>query len=241
MRSNKASRALGPRDLEILKDVVRTFILVGEPVSSRTVAKHERHGLSAASIRNSMADLEEMGYLRQPHASAGRQPTASGYHLYIETLMGKRRVSASNRRYIDEKLPSGAGAEELTSTTSQLLSELTSQVGIVLTPAISSTVLKAVQFVQLSGERVLCVIVSESGFVDNKIVQLDQLIPRQELTRISNYLTDSFAGMTLREIRNQLVALMADERARMADLYRWMSGSYAITRPIEQADLEQGE
>ena len=100
------------------------------------MAKQERHGLSSASIRNVMADLEEQGYLRQPHTSAGRVPTPAGYHFYIETLMRQRTVPAQHRRYIDSHLKGAAGnADEQVAATSQILSELTHQVGVVLIPA----------------------------------------------------------------------------------------------------------
>lgn len=205
---------LTPRDREILKDVIMTYVLSAEPVSSRSVSKHGRLGLSAATIRNVMADLEEWGYLIQPHTSAGRIPTAAAYHLFIESMMQQRKVSARERRYIEENLRPG-DADQLMENASHLLSELTRQVGIVMTPAVGDTVLKAVEFVPISGRRVLCVVVSAAGFVDNKVLETEEEIPREELTRISNYLTESFAGLTLRQIRDRLLRLMAEERAQM--------------------------
>src|SRR5688572_15804647 len=127
---------LTPRDREILKDVIMTYILSAEPVSSRSVSKHGKLGLSAASIRNVMADLEEWGYLMQPHTSAGRVPTAAAYHLFIQSMMETRTLPAKERRYIQDNLKGGsADADEMLGTASHLLSELSSQVGIVVTPA----------------------------------------------------------------------------------------------------------
>jgi heat-inducible transcriptional repressor len=212
---------LSPRDREILRDVIYSFISQGEPVSSRSVAKHERLGLSSATIRNVMADLEEKGFLRQPHTSAGRVPTPAGYHFYIETLMRQRTVPAQQRRYIDSHLhEAGGGTEEQMSAASQLLSELTHQVGVVLIPALGDTVLKAVEFVQVSGRRVLCVVVSASGFIDSKLVELESPVTREELVRAANYLTESFAGLSLGEIRDRLLVLMEDERAQVDRLLR---------------------
>lgn len=205
---------LTPRDREILKDVIMTYILSAEPVSSRSVSKHGQLGLSAATIRNVMADLEEWGYLIQPHTSAGRVPTAAAYHLFIESMMQARKVSARERRYIEENLRTG-DADQLMENASHLLAELTRQVGIVMTPAVGDTVLKSVEFVPISGRRVLCVVVSAAGFVDNKILETEEEIPREELVRISNYLTESFAGKTLREVRDHLLKRMAEERAQM--------------------------
>jgi len=207
---------LTARDREILKDVILTYILSAEPVSSRSVAKHGKLGLSAATIRNVMADLEEWGYLMQPHTSAGRVPTASAYHLFIGSMMETRSVPARERRYIQEHLNGrSADADELMGTASHLLSELSSQVGIVVTPAMGETVLRAVDFIAISGRKVLCVVVSSTGFIDNKVIETEEELPREELVRISNYLTESFAGHTLREIRERLLRMMNEERAQM--------------------------
>lgn len=216
-------RDLTPREREILKDIILMYILGAEPVSSRSVAKAGKHGLSAATIRNIMADLEEDGFLAQPHTSAGRVPTRAGYHLFVEALMGNRTVPGKVRRYIEEHLKGKpVDLDTLMEITSHLLSELSQQVGLVVTPAIGDTVLRAVEFVPVasgpSSTRVLCVVVAESGFVDNKVVDTDRPVPREELQRASNYLTESFGGKTLRQIRQDLLALMAEERAEMDQL-----------------------
>lgn len=209
---------LTARDREILRDVVATFLGTGEPVSSRRVAKLRRHGLSAATIRNVMADLEDLGLLVQPHTSAGRVPTETGYHVYIDSLMPSRDLPAELRRQIDDSLsPEGSG-EELTSVASHLLSELSQQIGIVVVPALGETVLRSISFVPLSGNRALCVLVSASGFVDSKVIETERSVSRDELIRISNYLTDNFGGQTLRQIRDRLLRLMSEDRARMDQL-----------------------
>jgi heat-inducible transcriptional repressor len=206
---------MSPRDREILKDVILTYILSAEPVSSRSVAKHN-FGLSAATIRNVMADLEEWGYLMQPHTSAGRVPTAAAYHLFIQSMMEARAVPARERRYIQDNLRvGGVDADQLLGTASHLLSELSSQVGVVVTPAIGETVLKAIDFVPVSGRKILCVVVSSTGFIDNKVIEAEEEVPREELVRISNYLTEHFAGLTLRDIRERLVRMMVEEKAQM--------------------------
>jgi heat-inducible transcriptional repressor len=207
---------LTARDREILRDVILTHILSAEPVSSRSVAKHGKLGLSAATIRNVMADLEEWGYLMQPHTSAGRVPTAAAYHLFIGSMMEARAVPARERRYIQENLKGGsADSDQLLGTASHLLSELSTQVGIVVTPAMGETVLKAVDFIPVSGRKVLCVVVSSTGFIDNKVIETDEEVPREELVRISNYLTENFGGQTLRQIRERLLRMMVEEKAQM--------------------------
>jgi heat-inducible transcriptional repressor len=206
---------LSDRDREILKDVIRTFMLTGEPVSSRLVSKLPRYELSAASIRNSMADLEEQGLLRQPHTSAGRVPTGAGYHLYIDSLMPNQPLSEAERRYIEENLSGSAAPDDMMNVTTHLLSELSSQIGIVMAPALGETVLKAISFVPLSQSRILCVVVSATGFVDNKVLEVEETPSAEDLIRISNYLTTEFAGLSLREIRDRLLARMAEDRAQV--------------------------
>ena len=216
MTTETRNPALSDRDREILKAVIATYILSAEPVSSRLVAKRGGLGLSAATIRNAMADLEEWGYLAQPHTSAGRVPTSEAYHLFIESLMGERRLSARARRHIDAHLTSSpADVEGMMQMASHLLSDLSQQVGIVVTPVVGDTVLKAIDFIPLSGRKVLSVVVSAAGFIDNKVIETDHPLTREKLLEISNYLNQNFAGMTLREIRDRLVAMMSEERAQM--------------------------
>jgi heat-inducible transcriptional repressor len=219
MSAKRPELELNARDREVLRDVVRTFILEGEPVSSRTVAGHTRHGVSAATIRNVMADLEDRGLLEQPHSSAGRVPSRAGYHLYIDSLMESRELSAEERSRIDGGLSALSGdalpPEKIVGLASQLLSHLSGQIGILVTPAIGDTVMRSIEFVPLSGRRLLCVVVSEAGFVENKLVEADEDLSREELVRISNYLTENCRGRTLRSIRERLLAAMVEERAEV--------------------------
>jgi heat-inducible transcriptional repressor len=210
-------RMLPSRDRAILRDVVSQFILTGEPVSSRVLAKSERHGVSAATIRNVMADLEELGLLSHPHTSAGRVPTEEGYHVYIDSLMPSRGISVRHRAYIDRSLERKENGDKLLDSASQLLSELSNQIAIVVTP-IGDTTVRAIDFVKLSERRVLCVVVSGGGFIDNKVIETAADFPREELVRISNYVNHRFAGRSVREIRNRLLELMAEERAAVDEL-----------------------
>jgi len=219
MGNSRTAGELTERDREILRDVIRLFVTTNEPVSSRAISKMARHELSSASIRNVMADLEEDGFLSQPHTSAGRIPTPSGYHLYIDALMRHESVSDEAREYIDQSLSqSDSDPEKLVNSAGQLLSELSDQIGVVVTPAIGETILKAISFVPLSGSRVLCVLVSSTGFVDNKVIETEEEYSREELVRLSNYLTDDFGGMSLREIRECLLQRMTEARTEMDGL-----------------------
>lgn len=259
MTGQPPSSELSERDRTILRDVIYTFMMTGEPVSSRRMAKQSPEGLSAATLRNAMADLAEQGYLSQPHTSAGRIPTARGYHLFIDSLMTAESVPEHLQRYIDEYLMAmiPADGERLTAATSQLLSELSQQVGVVLTPVVGRSVLRRIELVPLAGSKILCVTVSTHGFVDTKVIDAEEAIVREELVRLSNYLTDNFAGLTLAEIRDRMLVLMDDARsqvdrllARAIDLARQgldlvqpanlvVDGTEALLRQPELGDLSR--
>jgi heat-inducible transcriptional repressor len=216
---------LSLREREILRDVIVTYVYSGEPVSSRAVSKHAQHGVSAATIRNVMADLEDMGLLRQPHTSAGRVPTEAAYRFYVESLMTIREISDRTKRYIDEQLVSAHDADQMVVVATHLLSELSSQVGVVMTPSVDEVVLRSVDFVPISGKRVLCVLVSEGGFIDNVVIETETEVSRDDLARFSNYVTRSYAGFRLGEIRDRLLTLMAEERR---DVDHWLTQTMAF-------------
>jgi len=236
MDNPPAPPVLNDRERDVLKDVVSTYIFQAGPVSSRTVSKRHRDRLSPATIRNTMADLEELGYLFQPHTSSGRVPTPLGYHFFIDALMREIAPPRSLRRYVNENLDKVTDAESLTLIASHLLSELSDQVSIVLVPARAEVTLRSIEFVPLPGTKVLCVVVSSTGFIDNKVIDTDEVVPREDLTRISNYLTENFAGLTLSEVRNRLLKLMAAEKAQVDSLMQ-----RAIVLAKEGLDAPRGQ
>ncbi|MEM8929704.1 MAG: heat-inducible transcriptional repressor HrcA [Acidobacteriota bacterium] len=216
---------MSARNREILKDIIRTHVSTGEPVSSRTVSKHE-HGLSAASIRNIMADLEDAGLLSQPHTSAGRVPTERAYRVYIESLMSLRQLSEEDRRLIDDRLD-GAEGDELIARVGELLSELSHQAAVVLTPGIDDVILRSAEFVPLGGRRVLCVLVADAGFVDHVVVDTDIELAREDLVRFSNYVTEHYAGLRVQEIHRRLLCSLAEERR---DVDTWLTDAMAFAQ-----------
>ncbi len=209
---------LSPRDREILRGVIGVYLLSGEPVSSRRVAKTEQLGLSAASVRNVMADLEEMGYLSQPHSSAGRIPTARGYHLFIDSLMTSEQLGKDEIQHIEDRLTASDDRNALAEVTSGLLSELSQQMGIVVTADIAQVTLQSVEFVPLSDNKILCVAMAADGFADHKVIETEKELTREELVQVSNYLTENFRGLSLREMRDRLVAMMHDTRTQLDHL-----------------------
>ena len=217
MALNKAD-LLDDRAKSILHDVVYSYIVKAQPVSSRAVAK--QFDISAATIRNVLADLDDWGFLHQPHTSAGRVPTAEGYHAFIDLLKKDTALPRDQQVYIEKNLEEAGDSSDLAQVASHLLSQLSHQAGVVLVPAPGDVILRSVDFVPLPGSKVLCVVVSSAGFVDNRVIDVDEILPREEYVRISNYLTDNFAGLTLFEARDRLLRLMADERAQVDELMR---------------------
>ncbi|CBE69306.1 MAG: heat-inducible transcription repressor HrcA [Candidatus Methylomirabilis oxygeniifera] len=204
---------LSPRERQILKVIIHDYITSGEPVGSRSIARRHLGHLSPATIRNVMADLEEVGYLSQPHASAGRIPTDSGYRFYVDSLMQHPRLSKVEESRIEQGIrPSRGEAEELVQGVSRILSDLSRYASVVLAPKFAQNTWRRINFVHLNRERILVVLMADSGLVQQKVIAIDELIEQPELDRISNYLNSVLGGVTLHEIRNMIIARMAEER-----------------------------
>jgi len=201
------------RNREILHRIIATFIMTGKPVGSRKIARQSREQLSAATVRNIMADLEELGYLHQPHASAGRIPTDKAYRFYVDYLLKRRDISPQDRDLIDRDLRMNDSPEHLMARTSQLLSRVSKNIGIVVSPPISRVALKHLQFVKLTENRILVILVSRSGIVQNRVIHYMEEISQPELDQAARYIGDNFQDKTLLEIRTQILKLIQQERA----------------------------
>jgi heat-inducible transcriptional repressor len=198
---------------EILHWVIATFILTGKPVGSRKIARHSREQLSAATVRNIMADLEEMGYLHQPHASAGRIPTDKAYRFYVDYLLKRRNISPRDRDIIDRDLRLDDSAEHLMARTSQILSRISKNVGIVVSPPISRVALKHIHFIKLTDNRILAILVSRAGIVRNRVIHYSEDISQSELDQAARYILEHFKDKTLLEIKAQVLKLIQKEQA----------------------------
>ncbi len=198
---------------EVLHWVIATFVVTGRPVGSRRVARHSREQLSAATVRNIMADLEEMGYLHQPHASAGRVPTDKAYRFYVDYLLKRRNLSPRDRDIIDRDLRIDDSAEHLMARTSQVLSRISKNVGIVVSPPIGRVALKHIHFIRLTDNRILVILVSRSGIVQNRAIHYVEEISQTELDQAANYIVEHFKDRTLFEIRNQILKMIQKEQA----------------------------
>jgi len=201
------------RTREILHWVISTHIITGKPVGSQTVARHSSEGLSPATVRNIMADLEDMGYLQQPHASAGRIPTDKAYRFYVDCLMKRRDISAQDRKLIDRDLKLDDNTEHFMVRTSQVLSRVSNNVGIVLSPPISGVSLEHIHFTKLTDSRILVILVSRSGIVQNRVIHYHEDITQAELDHAAHYIVDNFKNRTLLEIRLQILKMLRKEQA----------------------------
>ena len=201
------------RAQNVLKALIQEFVQDGKPVGSRRLAKNYREKLSSATIRNVMADLEKVGFLTQPHTSAGRIPTAKGYRFYVDSLSDTRQLPAREVDRIKQSLEQEADPGELMSKTSQVLSTLSNNVGFVLAPPISRAAMKHIKFVRISKRRILVVLVTSSGLVQHRLIQIDQDLPQRELNQAGRYLVAHFEGRTLLEIRLELLRLMLEEKS----------------------------
>jgi heat-inducible transcriptional repressor len=214
MREPLGSAGLDERTRNILMAVIHSFIHTGEPVGSRTVSKRFDFGLSPATIRNIMSDLEELGFLEQPHTSAGRMPTDQGYRFYVDNLRGIEVLSAEESALISQRYaPYHGEVDEVMTATSRLLSEISRYAGVVL-HTFSITIFKRIEFVKIRGRQVLAIFVMESAMIHNKLIMLDEEMTQEELYQISNYLNQEFSGQPLRTIRQHVLDRMAEEKTQ---------------------------
>lgn len=212
--------ALNERTQHLLKMLVERYIRDGQPVGSRTLARDAGLDLSPATVRNVMADLEELGYLRSPHTSAGRVPTARGYRFFIDALLNLRplddQVVEILRQRIDQPVQNRA---ELARLVSDLLSGVTHLAGVVMLPRRNVVTLRQVEFLPLSENRVLVILVLNAQEVQNRIIQTCRPYNAVELQQAANYLNAQFAGKDIRQVRE---ALLRDLREARDSLDRLM-------------------
>lgn len=209
-----AVHALDERSREVLKSLIQDHIATGEPVGSESLARRLSRPLSSATVRNIMADLERKGYLSHPHTSAGRVPTDEGYRFYVDGLMGHRPLSPADTAAIRSRLRTrDASPDQVMESASHLLSRLSRHVGFVLAPHIGRTTFRRVDLVKLPHPRILVVLVSQTGLVTNRVIEVEEDISHDDLQACENYLNAHFAGASLAVIRTRLLDLMREEKA----------------------------
>lgn len=202
---------LSDREREILRLVVESFIHTADPVGSRALVKRYSLGLSPASVRNTMSDLEDAGFLDHPHTSAGRIPTVRGYRAFVDGLMETARLSPTEKQLLRAELERLAGDPEgLLQTTSRLLGRLSNLLGVVLTPNLAAGVLDRLEVVPLSSSRLMFVLSLRGGLVKTIVLEVDAEVDRSRLERVVALLNERLAGLTMEEIRRTYAQRLHD-------------------------------
>jgi len=222
---------LDDRGAQVLRLVVEDYIETAEPVGSRTISKRMSQGLSPATIRNIMADLEEMGYLCQPHTSAGRIPTGAGFRYYVNYLLTRRQLASSDRdllRKVGEA--EVAGADDVLRNASRLLSTLSRHACVVVVSRFSHQALRSISLLRAASDKILLVAVLQGGWVQHRLIEDEPGLTTDELEKINAYLNDMAVGLTLPQLRVKILNEMRREKARYDSLMRraLLLGSKAI-------------
>ncbi|HWF91657.1 MAG TPA: heat-inducible transcriptional repressor HrcA [Terriglobales bacterium] len=229
----QSGSSIGEREREILTAIVETFIVTGEPVGSRTLARSNREGLSSASIRNVMADLSDSGFLEQPHTSAGRIPTTEAYRYYVEQLSGEARLSPNDESMIQGSLNGVADVQDFMERTSHVLSLVSKNVGVAVAVGGPKNALEHVYFSRLGDQKVLAVVVTKSGVVRDRVLRLD--IPQGELDSAARYINENFRGWTMEAMQTEIARRLERERSEYDRLMASLEQLY------RQGALEAGD
>jgi len=211
--------SLTERSQLLLKALIENYIRDGQPVGSRTLSRDSGLSLSSATIRNVMADLEALGFVASPHTSAGRVPTNKGYRFFVDTLLkltppGQEEIQEIERRLAGD----AADGRTLVQSVSQMLSSFTHMAGLVTLPSPKYVALTQIEFIALSENRALAIMVMNNREVQNRVVQLDRHYQPEELRRAANYLNEAFSGRSLADVRATLLAQLRDTQEHMNQL-----------------------
>jgi heat-inducible transcriptional repressor len=206
---------LNERAQQLLKVLIESYIREGQPVGSRTLSRDSGMNLSAATIRNVMADLESYGFVSSPHTSAGRVPTPKGYRFFIDTLLKVQPLESAAIEQLRRELAGTEDSRALVSAASQLLSNVTQMAGVVSLHAPQASSLTHIEFLPLSERRVLAILVFDNREVQNRVVQLERQIPPEELRRAANALNEQFRGRTVEQVRQELIDQLSEMREKL--------------------------
>jgi len=216
--SHSFAHQLDPRARQLLRALIAQYIADGQPVGSRTLAKNSGLDVSPATIRNVMADLEELGLLAAPHTSAGRVPTAQGYRVFVDSLLEVKALDEPQVDALRRELPTQASTQDLLTGVSSLLSEVTHFVGVVTVPQREEFPFRHIDFVALGGNRVLVILVFADGEVQNRVISTQHVYSPAELEQVANFLNANYTGLRMAEIRERLKREMRETSLRLHQL-----------------------
>lgn len=206
--------SLTERERQVLEAVIETYVQTAEPAGSRTISRRSGLALSAATIRNTMSDLEEKGYLYHPHTSAGRIPTDLAYRAYVNSLLRLPAVSPSDSHHIREELSGERNAvDQILERAAQVLGVLTNELGVAVGPSLDAALLERLELLQVSSDRLLLVLTLKSGVVRTIFVEVPSQVAPQALGRVAGVLNERLAGLTLQDIRATLSDRLRDAAA----------------------------
>jgi heat-inducible transcriptional repressor len=215
---------LEPRAQHLLKTLIERYVSDGQPVGSRALSRHSGLDLSPATVRNVMADLEEMGFIASPHTSAGRVPTAKGYRFFVDSLMVVKPLEQREIHRLEGELVADR-PQQLVSAAAGLLSQLTQFAGVVMTPKRRDPTFRHLEFLRLAEHRVLLILVTAEGDVQNRILHTDRAYTHSQLGEAANYFNQHFAGQSFATIRQRIAE---DLRALREDIARLMSAAVDV-------------
>ena len=227
---------LSKRQEKILKAVIQTHIKTASPVSSKSICKNYQFGVSPATIRNEMQTLEEMGYLHQPHTSAGRIPTELGYKLYIENLMDTRELTGNEKKIIIKEFSKNdKGLNEIMKNASYFLSDFAKNVGIVIAPRLFNTPVVKIELIKLSEQRILAILILKEGISVDRVLFIKETIKQRELERVSAKINELLYGKTLAEIRGYYLEEVINELIRFDRFMRKLKKTlYEFFKLVEE-------
>ncbi|HEY3928601.1 MAG TPA: heat-inducible transcriptional repressor HrcA [Candidatus Koribacter sp.] len=217
---------IGRREREILTAIVETYISTGEPVGSRTLSRGSREGLSAATIRNVMADLSDVGLLEQPHTSAGRVPTPAAYRYYVKNLTGEATLAPAEEGLIKDTFQGVTDMQEFLERTSHVLSLVSQNVGVAVAATGPRNALEHVHFQRLAECKVLAVVVNKNGIVRDRLMRVQSDIPQMELDQAARFINENYRGWTMESISTDLARRIEQERSEYDRLMRSVEELY---------------
>jgi heat-inducible transcriptional repressor len=225
---------LDKRAQTLLKTLIERYIVEGQPIGSRTLSKYSGLDLSPASIRNVMSDLEELGLIASPHTSAGRVPTPQGYRLFIDTLLVVKQLGSGEIHQLEDHLPPD-NPQRTIQAASQLLSQVTQFAGIVMTPRRRAISFRHIEFLKLAEKKLLLIVVTPEGDVQNRILVTDRDYPQGELLEAANYINQNYAGQSFESVRQRLQDELHDIRKDMITLLSvaMQAGNQAVNESRE--------
>lgn len=204
---------LTTRSRQILEAIIEDYIATAEPVGSSTVARRHAMSLSSATIRNVMAQLEEQGLLHSPHTSAGRVPTDKAYRFYVDSLIGLRQITREEKKMIVSSCrQSGVGLSEILKEASRTVSSLSNYLGLVIAPNFNSDLFRHIEFIRLGSHKILAILVSRNGSVQNRLVESEIDFSESQLVAMGNYLNELMSGLTISEARSRILQEMQSEK-----------------------------